>query len=78
MHAEGNITCRSTEEKLHIWGSPAWILERFKQEWMFGLSTKKKNGCCREVAIVERFKQEWMFGLSTKKRKMAVVERWPL
>ena len=27
MHAEGNITCRSTVEKLHIWGSPAWILE---------------------------------------------------
>ena len=23
----GNITCRSTVEKLHIWGSPAWILE---------------------------------------------------
>ena len=28
MHAEaGNITCRSTVEKLHIWGSGAWILE---------------------------------------------------
>ena len=67
MHAEGNITCRSTEEKLHIWGSPAWILERFKQEWMFGLSTKK-------MAAVERLKQEWMFGLSTK--KIAVVERF--
>ena len=25
MHAEGNITCRSIVEKLHIWGSPAWI-----------------------------------------------------
>ena len=27
MHAERNITCRSTVEKLQIWGSPAWILE---------------------------------------------------
>ena len=28
MHAEArNITCRSTVEKLHIWGSCAWILE---------------------------------------------------
>ena len=26
------------------------IVERLKQEWMYGLSTKK-NGCCREVAI---------------------------
>ena len=28
MHAKaGNITCRSTAEKFHIWGSGAWILE---------------------------------------------------
>ena len=24
MHAKGNITCKSTVEKLRIWGSPAW------------------------------------------------------
>ena len=36
------------------------VVERIKQELMYGLSTKK-------VAVVERFKQELMYGLSTKK-----------
>ena len=27
LYAKGNITYKSTVEKLHIWGSPAWILE---------------------------------------------------
>ena len=30
-------------------------VERLKQEWMYGLSAKKENGRCREVAIVERW-----------------------
>ena len=45
------------------------VVERFKQESMYGLSAKK-------VAIVERFKQESMYGLSAK--KVADVERWLL
>ena len=36
------------------------VVERFKQESLYGLSTKK-------VAVVERFKQESIYGLSTKK-----------
>ena len=36
------------------------VLERFKRESMYGLSSKK-------VAIVEKFKQESMYGLSFKK-----------
>ena len=36
------------------------VVERIKQELMYGLSTKK-------VAVVERFKQELMYGLCTKK-----------
>ena len=36
------------------------IVERFKQELMYGLSAKK-------VTFVERFKKESMYGLSTKK-----------
>ena len=32
------------------------IVERFKQEVMYGLSAgTKKSGCCREVAVVERW-----------------------
>ena len=45
------------------------VVERFKQESMYGLSAKN-------VAVVERFKQESMYGLSAKKngrcREMAV------
>ena len=55
------------------------ILERLKQEWMYGLSAKKSDHC-REVAIVERFKQESMYGLSTQKSghcgEVAIVERF--
>ena len=29
------------------------VVERFKQESMYGLSSLK-SGCCREVAVVER------------------------
>ena len=50
------------------------VVERFKQESMYGLSAKK-SGRCEAVAVVERFKQESMYGLSAK--KVAVVERWP-
>ena len=46
------------------------IVERFKQESMYGLSIKKSDRC-GEVVIVERFKQESMYGLSTQKK-------WPL
>ena len=42
------------------------VLERLKQESMYGLSAKK-------VAFVERFKQESMYGLSAK--KVTFVER---
>ena len=32
------------------------VVERFKQELMYGLSAgTKKNGCYREVAVVERW-----------------------
>ena len=48
MHAKGNITCKSTVEKLHIWGSPAWILENLmfskclgESSIFFWLSMKK-------------------------------------
>ena len=55
------------------------VVERFKQESMYDLSSKK-SGCCREVAVVERFKQESMYDLSSKKsgccREVAVVERF--
>ena len=44
------------------------VVERIKQEIMYGLSTKKET-------VVERFKQELMYGLSAK--KVAIVERWP-
>ena len=43
------------------------IVERFKQESMYGLSAQKSDRC-REVAIVERFKQESIYGLSTQKK----------
>ena len=36
------------------------VVERFKQESMYGMSAKK-------VALVERFKQESMYDLSAKK-----------
>ena len=51
------------------------VVERLKQESMYGMSSKK-SGRCREVAVVERFKQESMHGMSAK--KMAVVGRRPL
>ena len=44
----------------YSWSSlqqPPWgqkkvaIVERLKQQWMYGLSTKK-DGCCREVAVI--------------------------
>ena len=48
----------------------AVVVERFKQESMYGTSAKK-------VALVERFKQESMYGLSAKKsgrcREVAVI-----
>ena len=37
------------------------IVERFKQESIYGLSAQKK------VTIVERFKQESIYGLSAQK-----------
>ena len=41
------------------WGRPlvaVAVVERFKQELMYGLSTEtKKSGRCREVAVVERW-----------------------
>ena len=40
------------------------VVERFKQESMYGMSAKK-------MAVVGRFKQESMYGMSAK--KMAVV-----
>ena len=60
------------------------VVERFKQESMYGLSAIKRLHCCREVdmAIEERFKQESMYGLSAKKFDccrevaMAIVERF--
>ena len=53
------------------------VVERLKQESMYGLSASKKVAICREVAVVERLKQESMYGLSTSK-KWPFVERWPL
>ena len=64
---------------MEMYGHDHWevaIVERFKQESMYGLSTKKSDHC-REVAIVERFKQESIYGLSAQK-KVTIVERWPL
>ena len=64
-----------TEESGHC--REVAIVERLKQEWMYGLSAKT-NGSCKEVADVERLKQYLVHGLSVKKKKMAVVEKWPL
>ena len=52
------------------------VVERFKQESIYGLSTQKSDHC-REVVIVERFKQESIYGLSAQK-KVTIVERWLL
>ena len=56
------------------------VVERLKQESMYGLSTSQKVAICREVAVVERLKQESMYVLSTSQkvaicREVAVVER---
>ena len=46
------------------------VVEKFKQEVMYGLSAgTKKSGRCREVAVVVRFKQEVMYGLSVGTKK---------
>ena len=50
-----------TERKESGHCSVATVVERFKQESMYGLSAKK-------VAIVERFKQESMYGLSAGRK----------
>ena len=40
------------------------VVERLKQESMYGLSAPQKVATCREVAVVERLKQMSMYGLS--------------
>ena len=51
------------------------VVERFKQESVYGVSIKK-------VAVVERFKQESVYGVSIKKsgccREMSVSGGWTL
>ena len=51
------------------------IVERFKQESMYGLSAEKR-GLFSKVTIVERFKQESVYGLSAQ--KVAFLAMWPL
>ena len=41
------------------------VVERFKQESMYGLSAPQKEAICREVAVVERLKQESVGSLSS-------------
>ena len=62
-----------TEESFHC--REVAVVDRLKQESMYGLSAKK-SGRCREVDVVDRLKQESMYGLSAK--KVAAVERWTL
>ena len=44
------------------------VVERLKQESMYGLSAPQKEAICREVADVERLKQESMYGLSAPQK----------
>ena len=55
------------------------VVERFKQEVMYGCPPgQKKSDCCREVTVLERFKQEVMYRCLPGQKKVTVVESWPL
>ena len=51
------------------------VVERFRQESIYGLSPGTKKVA---VAVVERFRQESIYGLSPGTKKVAVFERWSL
>ena len=65
MHAKGNITCKSTVEKLHIWGSPAWILENLMFLYQFNFVNQFPINCQKKSGKV----QQWNGNPKPKKKQ---------
>ena len=68
-----NGHCKEVETRFSVWTisqeKKMAVVKRLKQDSVYGLSAKKKNGHCREVAVVKRLKQDSVYGPYPPRKK---------